>query len=560
MGDRMLHRGSLAQRGASALGFDLGSELVLKLFVLTDRQASSLADPGCGTLRSVWTPITGASEDLGVFAWDHRDGLATRTRDLSVYEVEGEVVLRKARPALRSGAGNDVDALLGPLHHTWTSHVPQVDIQLQQPWRLFQRLDQQLHRFMLRLVRWADHDLARDMTIQVQHEVLLKTVERFGAALPAVPHVRILNGDAPIRGHLRLDARAPRAIVWVWFGILRDNLGDRVHDVLQRHSLLHKALVLLQPLFPASYLCQHQAQSLLSGLRLPPVEVQRGLEAAVSHQDQTRFLQNRVRRRAQCACREAHRLGQRRPKHVQGVLYAPRTKQGRGVQSRPQLPGAKAPSPLGQRYCPLQQHLVQVMRDEPHAKVEQCALAQRWLLRPETIQHHRPAFVHHGKFHGVSVADVPIGLQQCGEGQHASFHWLFAPRLRPVGCRQSSLARGIEQLMTSLAQKHKELPYFACTSSNSLFFQGQHNRRIPHAGLLQVTGARRSALYQSTGSPIMSTLDEPRPQQLISVLETVSPGTLACWLLDGHAPVSRAPTTRLPREVWACGGLRPALA
>src|SRR5215467_11146284 len=209
MGDRMLHRSSFAQRGTSALSFDLGSELVLKLFVLTDRQAAPLADPGCGTLRSLWTPIAGAGGELGVFAWGHWHGLATRTRDLSVDEVEGEVVFRKACPALRPGTGNDVDALLGPLRQAWTGHVPQVDIKLQQPWRLLQRLDQQFHRCMLWLVRWADHDLACDMTIQVQHEVFLKTVARFGAALTAVPHVRILNGDASIRGHMLLDDRAP---------------------------------------------------------------------------------------------------------------------------------------------------------------------------------------------------------------------------------------------------------------------------------------------------------------------------------------------------------------
>src|SRR5688572_21630719 len=174
MGDRVLHSCSFAQRGASTLGFDLGAELVLELFVLTDRQASPLAALGCGALRSLWTYITGACWKLRVFAWDHRHGLATRTGNMPVCEVEGEVVLRKVCPALRPGAGNNVHALLGPLRHAWAGHVPQVDIQLQQPWRLLQRLDQQLHRCMLWLVRWADHDLARDMTIQVQHEVFFK--------------------------------------------------------------------------------------------------------------------------------------------------------------------------------------------------------------------------------------------------------------------------------------------------------------------------------------------------------------------------------------------------
>src|SRR5262249_26948782 len=115
-------------------------------------------------------------------------------------------------------------------------------------------------------------------------------------------------------------------------------------------------------------------------------------------------------------------------------------------------------------------------------------------------------------------AHVTIGLQQCGEGQPTGFHRLFAPRLRAVGRRQSPLESGIEQLMTSLAQKHKERPCFACAGSNFLFFRGQRNRGVPHIGLLQVTGAGHSATYQSTGSLIMSTSDEPWPKQLISVL------------------------------------------
>src|SRR5215470_10288403 len=117
MGDRMLKRGAFAQRGASALGFDLGSELVLERFVLTDRQASPLAALGRGTLHSLWTPIAGAGGELGGFAWDHRHGLATRTRDMPVDEIEGEVVLRKARAALRPGASYNVDALRGPLRY-----------------------------------------------------------------------------------------------------------------------------------------------------------------------------------------------------------------------------------------------------------------------------------------------------------------------------------------------------------------------------------------------------------------------------------------------------------
>src|SRR6266849_8477899 len=132
MGDRVLNSGSFAQRGASALGFDLGSELVLARFILTDMQAPALADPGCGALRSLWTRITDACWKLGIFAWDHRHGLATRTGDCPVRKVQAEVVLGEECSAWRPGAGNDVHAPLGPLRHPWAGHVPQVDVQLQQ--------------------------------------------------------------------------------------------------------------------------------------------------------------------------------------------------------------------------------------------------------------------------------------------------------------------------------------------------------------------------------------------------------------------------------------------
>ena len=103
----MLNRGSFAQRGASALGFDLGAELVLERFVLPDMQASPLTEPGGGALRSLRTPITSAGGKLGVFAWDHRDGLASRTGNGPVRKVQGEVGLGEERSALRPGAGND---------------------------------------------------------------------------------------------------------------------------------------------------------------------------------------------------------------------------------------------------------------------------------------------------------------------------------------------------------------------------------------------------------------------------------------------------------------------
>ncbi len=200
----------------------------------------------------------------------------------------------------------------------------------------------------------------------------------------------------------------------------------------------------------------------------------------MSHQDQARFLHDRLGRRAQCPRREAHRLAQRMPKQVQGVLHAASTKQRRGVQGRPQLPGAEAPGLLRQGDRPLQQDFVQVMRDEPHAKVPQRALAEGRLLGAKAIQHHLPALVHHREFHRVPVAHVTIGLQQGGEGQHPGFHGLFAPRLRTIGLGQGLLKVASSSSWRLVAQKHKEFPRLSCACSNFLFFRGQRNRWVPH--------------------------------------------------------------------------------
>jgi hypothetical protein len=123
----MRNRGTLAPRGASALGFDLGPELGLARFVRTAMQASPWTAPGGGALRSRWTPSTGAGGQLGVLARDHRDGLAPRTGAGPVRTVQGAGVLGEERPALRPGAGKDGDALRGPWRPAWTGHGPPVD-------------------------------------------------------------------------------------------------------------------------------------------------------------------------------------------------------------------------------------------------------------------------------------------------------------------------------------------------------------------------------------------------------------------------------------------------
>ena len=92
MGNRVLHRGAFPQRGPSTLRLHLGSQLLLELFVLADAQASALPARGFRTRGTPGTGVTRRSRKLGRLAWDHGDGLATRTGPLPTRKVQREIM------------------------------------------------------------------------------------------------------------------------------------------------------------------------------------------------------------------------------------------------------------------------------------------------------------------------------------------------------------------------------------------------------------------------------------------------------------------------------------
>src|SRR4029450_54483 len=80
---------------------------------------------------------------------------------------------------------------------------------------------------------------------------------------------------------------------------------------------------------------------------------------------------------------------------------------------------------------------------------------------------------------------------------------------------------GVEQCMAVLAQKHKKLPRLAGACGDCLLCRGQGNGRVPHHGLLQVVGHGACLYLSEHRSPLLSTLYEPLPKHLISVLDAV---------------------------------------
>src|SRR2546423_15037304 len=109
---------------------------------------------------------------------------------------------------------------------------------------------------MLGLVRRADHHLPRDFAIQIHRKVLLEAIEGFGAAFTTGAHVFILARDASDRRDMLLDTPPSRPSLRVWFSILRDNLGDALHDLLYRRFLGRQGASPLSPRVSPSHRLQ----------------------------------------------------------------------------------------------------------------------------------------------------------------------------------------------------------------------------------------------------------------------------------------------------------------
>src|SRR4029453_9279303 len=162
--------------------------------------------------------------------------------------------------------------------------------------------------------------------------------------------------------------------------------------------------------------------------------------------------------------------------------------------------------------------LVQMVRDEPQAKVEQRAATEGRLLGAETVQHHLPALVHHRELHRVLIAHAAVGLQQRSQRQDPSVDGGFAPRRRTIAPGQRLLNVRVEQFMPYCAEKDEEFPRLLGTCSNLLLFRAQRNRRVPHGATPH--GGRGTVLFPLSEHrcPILSTLAGPLSKQLVSVL------------------------------------------
>src|SRR2546425_3485316 len=134
MRTRVLHRRPFPERGPSTLRLHLGAQLLLERLVLADAQASALPARGFCTLGAQGTCVTRRSWKLDILAWDYGYGLSIWTGHPHSRKVQGKLLLGEKRTNLRPGAGDNVHALLRPLGNPGAGHVPQVDIELQQPW------------------------------------------------------------------------------------------------------------------------------------------------------------------------------------------------------------------------------------------------------------------------------------------------------------------------------------------------------------------------------------------------------------------------------------------
>jgi len=114
----------------------------------------------------------------------------------------------------------------------------------------------------------------------------------------------------------------------------------------------------------------------------------------------------------------------------------------------------KASGPLRQRDGPLQQLAVEIVGDHARAKLDQHALRERRLGRPQTAQDQLPPRIELRGHDGLGIADLVIRLKQEDHRQQRRRHRRRAAWSVHRG--QLRLERVVEQLRAHLAEKHIE--------------------------------------------------------------------------------------------------------
>jgi hypothetical protein len=272
-----------------------------------------------------------------------------------------------------------------------------------------------------------------------------------------VAHLGVLDGDPPIAGHTLAKRRRQ---VWGHLHVLANDLpGGLQRGVGSRGSQLvvgDEALHLLQE-------AKHHPKRLVTRGRVVPVAVQRRLDTGGAKGWHARLGRHR-----------RHPLGPRQPppllprddaqrraqgvtQQVDRVLHPARAPQGAGVQRRPQRPVAKPTVGLGQRHGLLHQPTVKPGRDQPRAEADQRALAKRWPLGVQAVQHQLPAPIHHRCLDHLVIAGAGVGLQDRRQRKLRRCHRRLPLGAFLPGRGQLGLEGVVEQLVAVLAQPHKQL-------------------------------------------------------------------------------------------------------
>jgi hypothetical protein len=185
-------------------------------------------------------------------------------------------------------------------------------------------------------------DRAHQAGVQVAKHVPLVAVHQVAAALAAVAHLRVLDGDPPVAGHALAQHRwLPVAQRHVLVTDLPGGGKRRIDPRDRRHRLpRHEPFDRLQE-------AEHHPQRPIAGGRVVPVAVQRRLRARPAKGWHARLGGHRrhpssPRQPPPLLPRDdAQRLAQGVTQQVDGVLHPPRAPQWAGIQRRSQRPVAK---------------------------------------------------------------------------------------------------------------------------------------------------------------------------------------------------------------------------
>ena len=312
--------------------------------------------------------------------------------------------------------------------------------------------------------------------------MLLIPIESLALALATVTHLRVLDRDPPVFGH---PLPQPHAALGRGLHVLRLHLRQRLDVSIQRRVLDFLGAPLRHPRGEAVELHAEPRESLLLGVGIIPIDVQRRLDTGAEEQRSTRLATHLFEGRLEPYRHALGDLATGMTEQVDGVLNPPGPGQRAAIDRHAKGLGELAPIEGAARFGDLdgalEQAPVHIVADHAVAELLQSTLRERRLVAPaiQRPEHESPAKVRRREPNGLGVGHLQVALKQQRHAHQRRRLRLLTLIGTPIHRLELGLESGVEDFVAALSQEHQQLAALAGELQKPLFTLTPRNRRVP---------------------------------------------------------------------------------